>query len=220
MATTAQQATDIFVHPANYTDEQIRSVAILWLNNMKPHIASFYDQATAYFSGARTMNGAREAIARYGFKPAFTPPAPFVTPSWIPVYRFWKASMYLEKYPMPAENPLNCVQINTEINSINAELENLRKRTLPGGDMDSNGLSNSVFVLNDRITDLQGLYSLLNCDLNIVQQQQAGQLSAVQAAAASNAPGQGTDYTMYVVYGVAGLIVVVALLMLLKKKKT
>jgi len=143
--------------------------------------------------------------------------------------KFYYAAQYMNQYPLPAANPINCNQIATMQIALNSEIANSDKLYVNDGDATLHLVRTTI--LNDMLSVLSSMYANLSCDAAIQQQQQdaiAAQTAQEQAASqqallqtyqatSATATGGGTSIAVYAVGGVAAIIVLLIVIRLIKK---
>ncbi len=174
---------------------------------MRQHISGFYTESMNFFSNISNMPVVRQVIGIYGI--------PACGDSWVPFYKFYQQCLYYSKFPIPSADQANCTVLKTMQDQINTEIDNIKKRMLPGGGLDGNSGPASMSPLNDILSDIEGLYGTLNCDAAIVSQQQSDQIATVQAVAqqaASTTAGTTQTATgnvlLYSLIGVGALLLI------------
>jgi len=154
---------------------------------------------------------------------------------------FYYFAYYYSLYPPPSSNTSNCAQINTTITALQNEIANSDKLFVA----DNNSLNHSArtAALADLTSLYNSMYANLSCDSYLsnqaqqqtsAQQQQAlsqaesSQLSAFQqtqggvgsllgTSAPTTSGASGTNYTVWIVGGVAALIGLMIIAKVLKK---
>lgn len=198
---------------ASTTDSGLSAQLLAILECEKPHIQDQYSWIKGIFSNVNNMPAAREAMSRYGGLPV-------CQTSWVSVYSFASAVKWFAKYPLPAADSGNCLQINTMLNTIEVDLNSLQDQYAKGI-IDNNGLKYMSIPLQDRKSDLTGLYSQLSCDTAIAATQSGNTIGDLQAAVNSGTAAATQSKTvMYVIYGLAALVVLVGIKMLFTRKST
>ena len=194
-------------------------------------------QWLSYFSSPAYISGMKEAFSKYGI-PAKNR-ASYHTGvgifgswhdfcDWGDVFRFYYYAKLAQDYP--ALNPklkTNCNLIKGYVQALEQEKVNVEKEFTIRNDNDRR--LKQLEAINEKLNDFNGLYSTMNCD-NWIADQETQKAAAERAAAlaqsqASNiavykqtAQESATGTTRIALYVLGGVAVLVGLMIIFKKK--
>jgi hypothetical protein len=192
-------------------------------------------QWLSYFQSPSNISGIKEAYAKFGIPPKNRKSErPCYFCKWIDycdwgdVFRFYYYAKIAQDYP--ALNPqvkANCNLIKGYIQALEQEKVALDKEFTIRND--NQRRLRQLEVINDKLNDFNGLYSTMNCD-NWIADQERKKVAAERAAAlaqseASNvsvykqtAQQSATGTTQIALYVLGGVAVLIGLMIIFKKK--
>lgn len=229
----AEAALNKFMYGAD-DDLSLRSQLIAVANELGCHPDK--EQWVSYFSSPANISGLKEAYAKFGMpaknRKSWKEGGIFGGwhdyCDWGDVYRFYYYSKIAQDFPALNKDVLsNCNILKGFIQSLEQEKVNVDKEFTIRNDNDRR--VRQLEVINDKIGDFNGLYSSMNCD-NWLADQERKKVAAERAAALAQseksnisvykqtAQESASGTTKIALYVLGGVAVLVGLMIIFKKK--
>ncbi len=196
--------------PLSLNNQDLSDLIIALTECQKKYDPTIYARAKLFFTDFNNMPFIREAITRYGFREC--------TSDWRVFWEFYFSSLYFSKFPLPEASDINCTFLKPLILAVKAEQQSLQEQFTKGF-LSIDEFRFSGTGLTDRLGDLNRMYANLNCDVAISQQTTQQDLAVLSDATNTAAANTAPNYTVYVIYGVVGLILLTGVALFFKKSK-